>query len=124
MNKENGIDKEAHYFVLMRPLEFIPVTEYDVLTYTSSNAPEKWVECKISEERFKLDDGYKLDLVPVEPGYGVESMYVEDFLLDLESRRIVKKKPNMVCENVVWEEPLTPTVNVCHSAYILRIKNK
>ena len=121
MNKSNNIDMKAHYFVLMHPVEFLLVPGYGVLTYISSNTREKWVECEISVERFKAPELYKLDLVSVEPGYGLKSMYVEDFLSALEDGRIVKKLPNMKCVEEAWEEPLTKNVNVRHSAYTLKI---
>ena len=53
-------------------------------------------------------------------GYGKEALYIEDFLSHLEKGFIVKKEPDMECVEVHWEEPLTPTVNLHHSAYTLK----
>ena len=122
----NQIDRDAHYFVLMHPLEGVAIPGYGAIVYTSSNTREKWVECEIVEERYKLSDGYKIELRSIEDGYGKESFYIEDFLSALQScNHIVKKEPDMECVEIEWEEPLTPTVNVRHSAYVLqKVPNK
>lgn len=115
------IDRNAHYFVLLHPLEITLVPPYGAIVSTSNMTREKWVECVIDEERYKLDEGYKIELKSIEPGYGRENFYIEDFLSNLESGyRIVKKEPEMECVEVHWDEPLTPTVHVHHSAYTLK----
>ncbi len=114
------IDRNAHYFLLMHPLEGVVIPGYGAIVYTSSTTREKWVECEIVEERYKLEEGYKVELRSVEEGYGKETLYIEDFLSHLEKGYIVKKEPEMECVEVHWEEPLTPTVNVRHSAYTLK----
>ena len=68
----NQIDRNAHYFVLMHPLEGVAIPGYGAIVFTSSNTREKWVECEIVEERYKLEDGYKIELKSVEDGYGKE----------------------------------------------------
>ncbi len=114
------IDRNAHYFMLMYPLEGVVIPGYGAIVYTSSTTREKWVECEIVEERYKLDEGYKVELRSVEEGYGKETLYIEDFLSHIEKGFIVKKEPDMECVEVHWAEPLTPTVNVHHSAYTLK----
>ena len=116
----NQIDTGAHYFVLMHPLEGMIIPGYGALTYTSSNTREKWVECEIVEERYSLLDVYKIELRSIEEGYGKETFYIEDSLSSLKNGYIVKKEPDMECVEVHWEEPLTPTVNLHHSAYTLK----
>ncbi len=116
------IDKDAHYFVLLHPLEGIPGTPF---VYTSSTTREKWVECVIVEDQYSLDMGYKVELVSIEPGYGHALIYIDDFIKDLDRNiRVVKKEPNMECVEEKWLEPLTDNVNLCHSAYTLKIKPK
>lgn len=116
----NQIDRNAHYFVLMHPLEGVAIPGYGAIVFTSSNTREKWVECEIVEERYKLEDGYKIELKSVEDGYGKENFYIEDFLSSLKSGYIVKKEPNMECVEVEWEEPLTSYINLHHTAYTLK----
>lgn len=121
MDKTNEIDRNAHYFTLMHPLEGCIIPGYCSILYTSSNTREKWVECEIVEDTYKIEDGYKVELSSLEPGYGREKYYIDDFLSFLESGHIVKKVPGMECVEETWEEPLTPTVNLRHSAYVLKM---
>ena len=62
------IDRNAHYFLLMHPLEGVAIPGYGAIVYTSSTTREKWVECEIVEERYKLEEGYKVELRSVEEG--------------------------------------------------------
>ena len=122
MNYSELIDKNAHYFVLLHPLEGLLDTPF---VYTSSSTRERWVECVIVEDQYSLDFGYKVELVSIEPGYGHALFYVDDFIRDLERNiRVVKKEQNMECVEEKWLEPLTENVNLCHSAYTLKIKHK
>ncbi len=125
MYRSNEVDRDAHYFVLMHPLEGIYIPGYFSVFYTSNTTREKWVECVIVEENFRVDDGYKIELRSIEPGYGKETFYLDDFLKDLKNNyRIVKKEPNMECVEEVWNEPLTQNVFLRHSAYTLKRVNK
>ena len=119
MKLSENIDRKAHYFVLMHPLEGI-ITPYGTIAYISSNTREKWVECEIVEERYKLADDYKIELRSIEPGYGKNIYYIEDFLSFINSSHIVKKIEGMACVEEHWKEPLTDTVNLEHSAYVLK----
>ncbi len=122
--RKYDIDKQAHYFALMRPLEGIITPSFSIM-YTTNSSREKWVECVIVEERYKIDNGYKLELRSIEPGYGKRDYYIEDFLSALASGYIVKKEPDMQCVEEGWDEPLTDNVHLHHSAYTLKIvKNK
>ena len=119
------IDKKAHYFVLMHPLEGVYIPPFGSILYTSSTTREKWVECVIVEDHYKISDGYKIELRSIEPGYGRELFYIEDFINELDRNiHIVKKEPDMECVEETWLEPLTENVNICHSAYTLKIKPK
>lgn len=112
-----NIDKDAHYFVLMRPLHGV----FGLFCYTSSTDREKWVECKIVEEEYKVDDEYKVELRAIEPGYGKETFYQEDFVSMLKcGNRIVKKeRDTQHCEEVRGYENLCGGVFVEHRAYII-----
>lgn len=118
MNKYN-IDTEAHYFILMHPLE-----GFGPIVFTSNLTREKWVECQITESRYKIDNGYKVELMSLEEGYGKRSFYIEDFISLLNEGYIIKNDNNYECKEVHWIEPITDTVNVHHSAYTLVPKQK
>ena len=119
MREFENIDKNAHYFILMHPIEGF-ITPFGSITYTSSSTREKWVECKIVEERYKLADGYKIELRSLEKGYGKNTYYLEDFISLLASGHIVKKTEDLECVEEYWQEPLTDTVNLKHSAFVLK----
>lgn len=78
-----GIDKNAHYFVPLHPLEGI----LGLIYYTSSNSPEVFVECEIVEDEYKVDDGYKVKLRSLSPWFGSRTFYQQDFISFLESGR-------------------------------------
>ena len=119
------IDRDAHYFALMHPLEGVYLPPLGAIVYTSSSTREKWVECEIVEDRYRLQDGYKVELSSIEPGYGRASFYIDDFKTELvRNTRVVKKEPDMECVEETWLEPLTNNVNICHSAYTLKFKPK
>ncbi len=119
--KLKQIDRDAHYYVLMHPLEGFILNGVEI-RYCTNTTRAKWVECEIVEENYKFDDGFKIELRSVEPGYGKETFYTDDFISCLAQDRIVKKVPNMECVEETWEEPLTKNVCVRHSAYTLKIK--
>jgi hypothetical protein len=119
--KLKQIDRDAHYYVLMHPLEGFNLNGVEI-RYCTNRTRAKWVECEIVEENYKFDDGFKIELRSVEPGYGKETFYTDDFISCLAQDRIVKKVPNMECVEETWKEPLTKNVYVRHSAYTLKIK--
>lgn len=111
-----NIDKNAHYFVLMHPLE-----GFGFFAFTSSSTREKWVECKIVEDRYKVDDGYKVTLKSIEDGYGWEHFYQSDFksMLRTGSGIVKKESAKQHVEEVFFVEPLTAAAYLVHSAYII-----
>lgn len=86
-----NIDKNAHYFVPMHPLEGL----FGVF-WTSSDTPEVFVECEIVEDRYKVDDGYKVTLHALDHRFGSETFYQGDFISLLENGHMfpVFKKEN------------------------------
>ena len=98
-----GIDKNAHYFALMNPLccfgFFADADKHD------------WVECEIVEDRYKVDDGYKVTLKPLDNNYASEHFYQEDFISLMKSGHIIEKTNDSL--HIEHEEiyiPLTDTV--------------
>lgn len=111
------IDKSKHYFVRMLPINIFPLIGW---TYTVSSDPEKWVECEIVEDRYKVEDGYKVTLQSIEDGYGREDYYQLDFEILLKSGIIFEKqRETQHVELVKWHEPLTASVNLQHEAYVI-----
>ena len=117
MPKNYSIDMSAHYFCLMHPLEGC-ITPWCSIIYTSNNTREKWVECVVDES----DEYSKIILKSIEPGYGTQKFYKEDFVSFLNSGHIVKKIPGMECVEEHWLEPLNENVSLHHSAYMLKVK--
>ena len=111
----HGIDKNKHYFCLMHPIE----TFMGIISWTSSDSREKWVECEIVEDRYKVDDNYKVTLKSIEPGYGSEDFYQMDFVSALGDFIIEKTDPDMHVEEIVWHEPLCDSAYIVHSAYVV-----
>lgn len=114
---KNKIDVNKHYFVEMRPSNIIPFIGWG---YTCSSDREKWVECEIVEDRYKVSDGYKVTLRSIEFGYGQEHFYQSDFESLIKSGCILEKtSEKQHVELVHWYEKLTPTVNIEHSVYVV-----
>lgn len=89
-------------------------------TYTTSSDSEKWVECEIVEDRYKVEDGYKVTLQSIENGYGREHFYQTDFESLIKSGLILEKeRKSQHVELVKWYEPITPYVSVCHEGYVV-----
>lgn len=110
------ISKDAHYFISMHPLEGIPELG---LFYKSSNTLEKIVECEIVEDRYKIDDGYKVTLKALDENYGFEHYYQSDFVSLIERGIIIKVEPGMHVEFKTWKEPLCGQVFIEHAAYVV-----
>ncbi len=73
---EVGIEN-CLFMVPMRPLHSI----LGIFSYKSSDSEYKLVPCVINEERYKVEDNYKITLECLYPTYGKEHFY----LCDLES---------------------------------------
>lgn len=111
------IDKNKHYFVLMRPINIVPFIGW---AYTTSSDTEKWVECEVSEDRYQLKDGYKVTLQAIEGGYGRKHFYQSDFeSLINQGFIVVKERKSQHVELVKWYEPITPYVSLCHETYVV-----
>ena len=110
------IDKNKHYFVLLHPLE-----EFFGITFTSSSSREKWVECEIIEKRYKISDGYKVELKPIEDGYGNEIFYQSDFESLINTGIIIPKiNENQHVEEIEWIEQFHRDLFIKHNAYIIK----
>lgn len=109
------INVNQHYFVLMHPQKVDPFLG---IIYISTSSREKWVECKIVEDRYKVSDGYKVDLKSLEDGYARESFYQSDFTSLIKAGRIIPKTSDTQhVEEAHWIEPLCGDAYIHHSAY-------
>ncbi len=105
-----NIDKEAHYFCLMRPIE----TFMGIISFTSSDTPFEWFECFVDENRYKVDDNYKITLRAVN-GCAYEHYYQDDFMSLMRQGLIVKKTSDkMHAEIVDFIEPIPGTIAYLH----------
>ena len=112
---KNKIELGKRYFLLMRPIRVVPFIGWG---YTSSTDREKWVECEVVENRIKSSS--KVTLRSIEEGYGQEEFYRSDFDSLVSSGFIIEKEnDNQHVDEIIWREPLTPTVYIEHSAYVV-----
>lgn len=113
---EYGIDKTKHYFAQMDIIDTI----VPCIGIAVSCGKRSWVECEIIEDRYKIDEGYKVTLKPINPLFMSHDFYQMDFNSLLKSGQIIEKTSDsqkvIYCE---WDEPLTPTVNIKHSGFIV-----
>jgi len=111
----NRIELGKRYFLEMRPIRSLPFIGWG---YTTSSDREKWVECEVVENRIK--DSFKVALQSVEKGYGREEFYPSDFDSLVERGIIIEKtSDSQHVEEITWKEPLTSTVYIEHSAYVV-----
>lgn len=116
-----NIDKDGIYFLLLHPIDYIPIPGIGIVGIgTSSDSREKWVECRIVEDRYKVDENYKVTFESIEPGYGRQTYYQSDFNSLFKDGFIFKKtNNNQHVEEVTWIEPLCGSAYLVHSAYVV-----
>jgi len=84
-----------------------------------SNNNETWVECKINEDRYKVEDGYKITLKALDPRFTYEHYYQSDFESLVKSGCILLKEKGSTCvKHIRWVEPLG-NVLIMHEADIV-----
>lgn len=85
-----GIDK-VQFFSLMNPFTtIVPGLGFGLVDGNN----EDWTLCRISEERYKVADRYKITLVPIDPLFSSHSFYQEDFISMMDRGFIVPDYPN------------------------------
>ena len=76
---------------------------------------DDWVECEIVEDRYKVDEGYKVTLKPLDDNHAYQHFYQEDFIYMLERGQIIEKtNDNMSIYHEKWLEELTPNALLVH----------
>lgn len=111
----NHINKDIHYFCLMRPIQRI----LNVAFTNSSDTPE-WFECYVDEERYKVEDNYKITLRDINNN-AYEHYYQDDFLqLMWEGFVVPKTSDDIHVEYVSFDEPIPNTIaHIRHEGQLL-----
>lgn len=102
--------RNMHFFAQMEGVRSIPILGIGI-----SDGNCTWRECVIDEERFPLEENYKITLRAIDGSYGYEHYYMMDFLSMLEQGAIlVTNQNNAHVEHIVWEEPIGNTGYIYH----------
>ena len=103
-----NIDRKAHYFILTRPMDYIPFLNMYLGKTYGFGYPEVWAEFEVVEEQYKIDDDYKIELRAINPVFGKETFYQSDFEDMVKSGINVIKKTSdkQHVEEVEWREPI------------------
>ena len=111
----NHINKDIHYFCLMRPIQYV-----FGLAFTSSSDELEWVECYVDEERYKVEDSYKITLRAID-GSAYEHYYQSDFLqLMYEGLIVPKTNEDIHVETVFLDEPIPNSIaHIHHEGQVL-----
>lgn len=103
------INKDIHYFCLMHPIQSF----FGISFTTSSDEPE-WFECEVVEDRYKVDDNYKITLRDIN-GQAHETYYQDDFLSHMYYGLIIPKtNDDMHIETVSFDEPIPNSIAYIH----------
>ena len=117
---KNCINKNSHYFALLSPLHRVTFAGVPLISYTSGNDKLQWVECRVVEDRFKVDDGYKVTLEPLDDSFGRKDYYQLDFKSLMKDGYIIEKiKDSQRVEKIIWHEPLTHTIPLACEAWMV-----
>ena len=105
----NHINKDIHYFCKMRPTQSI-----FGIGFTSSSDALEWFECYVDEERYKVEDNYKITLRDINNN-AYEHYDQSDFLqLILEGFIVPKTSDDIHVEYVSFDEPIPNTIAYIH----------
>jgi hypothetical protein len=117
--KENILDKgieNVRFFAQMERIEAI--LPWGMAMTSSNNIT--WVECKIDESRYKVEEGYKLTLKSLDPNYTYNHYYQSDFeSLVKEGCILVKDNEADHIQHITWAEPLCGNIYVVHEADVV-----
>jgi hypothetical protein len=85
---ENGIEN----VMFMVPMK--PIRTMSFISYTSSQDDDVIVPCKINEDRYKINERYKITLESIYPQFGKEHFYQGDlvYLIEKDIIKVFVKK--------------------------------
>ena len=105
----NHINKDIHYFCMMRPIQSI-----FGIAFTSSSDASEWFECYVDEEQYKVEDNYKITLRAID-GRAYAHYYQDDFLhLMWDGIIVPKTSEDIHVEYVSFDEPIPNTIAYIH----------
>lgn len=115
--------KKLRFFVPLNPMDIITPFGFGLKNGNKDKAIP--VECKFIEKRYKLDDHYKCEVIPVDeklqPLFGSESFYQCDFesMVNRDDYIVMKRNDKQHVKHVTWREYITPTVYLEHSGWTI-----
>lgn len=83
--------------LFMTPMR--PVNQIMFIRYKSSSDPEVTVPCRIDEDRYKIEDNYKITLKCTYPQFGKEHYYMSD-LAQLIDQGHIELYTLIPCKNI------------------------
>lgn len=107
------------FFLLSRPLEWDP---FGIVCWKSRGIgnPDIWAEFEVIEDRYKIKDGYKVELKAINPIFGRETYYQCDFDSLIKKGYIIPKtSEKQHVEVIEWMEPLWENVRTKHTSTIV-----
>ena len=110
------INKNKNYFCMMHKIEYV-MPELGICVSTGNKS---WCECRVVEDRYKVSEGYKVTLQPLDDNFLSAHFYQSDFISLLRDGYIIEKSSGAArIKFVRWYEKITPTVCLEHSGYIV-----
>ena len=88
--EQNGGVNKVQFFVQMNPHSIVTPFGFSLVDGNKWN----WTLCRIEEKVYKVKDGYKITLVPIDPNYSSRSFYQEDLASSLERGFAIPYIPN------------------------------
>lgn len=86
-------------------VELRPLHDYGFVAFEDSNDDPVWVPCTVSEERYAISDNYKITLVPVIEGFGMQHFYQMDLASLIRSKNVL-----VLDQNIAWQNQV-PVLN-------------
>lgn len=84
---ENGGVENFRCFAICRKFDLMTPFGFGL----SSDRNSTWAECRISENRYQLEEGYKITLVPLDLSFASEDYYQEDVYSMFQSGHMIVK---------------------------------
>jgi hypothetical protein len=106
------------YFIPSAPIKILPFIGWGM---RSGDIRDKtWAEFEVIEDRYKIADGYKIELQSINPQFGRETFYQRDFKDLIKAGCIIEKtNEHQHVKHIKWAEPLLNGINLIHEADIV-----
>lgn len=101
--QENVLDKGVENIRFFAQMPKLDMHIFGIGIYDPNKT--SWVECKVDERRYKVEEGYKITLEPVVPGYACDSYYQHDFeILARQGWILPKESESAYVKHITWGE--------------------